>query len=92
MYDYQKELEQNFRQFQKQLQPMVTTHRKVTHRGKARYDYYRAVLYHSFCCCCLACFTTGRERSWGSPVHAVAVQLVRRIKYRVMTPLYYSSF
>ena len=37
MYDYQKELRHNFRQFQKQLQPMVTTHRKVTHRGKARY-------------------------------------------------------
>ena len=53
MYDYQKELEQNFRQFQKQLQPMVTTHRKVTHRGKARYAYYRAVLYHSFCFCSL---------------------------------------
>ena len=36
MYDYQKELEHNFKQFQRQLQPMVSTHRKASHRGKAR--------------------------------------------------------
>lgn len=35
-YDYQKELTRKFRDFQQQLQPMVTIHRKLTHGKKAR--------------------------------------------------------
>ena len=35
-YDYQRELMKKFKDFQNQLQPMVTTHRKVSHGKKVR--------------------------------------------------------
>ena len=37
-YDYQRELTKKFKDFQNQLQPMVSTHRKVSHGKKARYS------------------------------------------------------
>ena len=35
-YEYQKELSKKFNDFRIQLQPMVTTHKKMSHGKKAR--------------------------------------------------------
>ena len=43
MYDYQKELEHDFKQLQRQFQPMVGTHRKASHHRKARWVYNESV-------------------------------------------------
>ena len=36
-YEYQRELAKKFKDFQIQLQPMVTTHKKMSHGKKARW-------------------------------------------------------